>query len=76
MGKRFAFILGWFAVLFVFNVVVHHDPAANHLIEWALTGLQYMAAPIELIASLGAVIFIVNRTRKIASSPEPKAQDK
>ena len=33
MGKRFGFILGWFAVLFLFNVVVHQNPTGNRPID-------------------------------------------
>lgn len=78
--KRSGFILGWFATLFVFNLVVHNAAVGNHpVIERSLFSLEYMTSPIEIIASVLAVIFIVSRTRKPGSNPEaakPIIQDK
>ncbi|SPE17834.1 exported hypothetical protein [Candidatus Sulfotelmatomonas gaucii] len=65
MGNRLGFILGWFAVLFLFNVVVHQNPlATDPLIYRILAGVEYMASPVELIISLLVVIFILYLTSK------------
>jgi hypothetical protein len=65
MGKRFGFILGWFAGLFLFNVVVHQNPlATDPLIYRLLAGVEYMASPVELIISLLVVILILYLTAK------------
>lgn len=78
--RRTPLIIGWFVVLFVFNVVVHHNPATTHLVaDSVLDGVAYIVSPLEIIASVGAIWFIVSRTRKMTGTPdsaEPTTQNK
>ena len=78
--KRWGFILGWFAWLFVLNVVVWHDPkVADPFADGIVEGVMRMLSPIELIASVVVVGFISTRTGKRVAPSEangPIIQDK
>ncbi len=60
--KRTWLVVGWFVLLFLFNLVVHKGPVGNHpIIEYSLNAVEYFFAPIEIIASIVA-IFLILRT--------------
>lgn len=78
--KRSRFVVGWFVMLFLFNLVVHNGPVGNHpIIERSLEAVEYFFAPIEIIASIVAIAIIFRLTRKKsggAESSKPIIQDK
>jgi hypothetical protein len=71
--KRTWLVVGWFVLLFLFNLVVHNGPVGNHpIIEHGLEAVEYFFAPIEIIASIIA-IFLILRLAREKRSQESKS---
>ncbi len=63
--KRTWLVVGWFVLLFLFNLVVHNGKIGNHpIIEHSLSAVEYFFAPIEIIASIVAIAVILRLTKK------------
>ena len=64
MKRRWKLIGAWFALLFLLNFVVFGGPGPyNPFLMHIVAGIYYMATPIELIATIGAVVVVLIMTR-------------
>jgi len=57
--RHWMLVVGWFALLFVWNFATKTSLAEDHsFIERCVISVEYLLAPIEIIASIAAFVAI------------------